>query len=262
MLETLGYILNVIFAGLLLPVMLLPLARLLQKDRSDLVGASLWFGLVIVLITVCIIFAVLTPRLNGPDTSQWKFITLISILSAAVTLTGFKVGLERFAGRFSKIAQACVSGAGRSVMWLLLTMVIIQFGVVVLRYVFGINFIFMQESITYMHGAVFLLAAGYALLTNDHVRVDIFYQAASPRRKALIDFIGTYFFLVPMCLVIIWAAGPYVANAWAVQEGSTESSGIQGVFLLKSLIPLFATFLMLAGFTKANEASITMREKV
>ena len=79
--------------------------------------------------------------------------------------------------------DAVARKTGRAVMWLLLVMALVQFAVVVLRYVFGVNFIFMQESITYMHGAVFLLAGGYALLTDDHVRVDIFYGSASPKRS-------------------------------------------------------------------------------
>ena len=133
-------------------------------------------------------------------------------------------------------------------------MALVQFAVVILRYVFGINYIFMQESITYMHGAVFLLAGGYALVTNDHVRVDIFYREAPAKRKALIDFIGTYLLLFPICILLLWSASPYVASSWAVGEGSAETSGIQAVYLLKSMIPAFATLLAMAGFSIAARA--------
>ena len=144
-------------------------------------------------------------------------------------------------------------------MWLLFAMAFVQFAVVVLRYVFGINYIFMQESITYMHGAVFLIAAGYALTTDDHVRVDIFYREAPAKRKALIDFLGTYLFLFPICVVLLWTASPYVASSWAVREGSAETSGIQGVFLLKSLIPTFAVLLAMAGFNIAARAGAILK---
>ena len=133
-------------------------------------------------------------------------------------------------------------------------MALVQFAVVLLRYVFGVNWIFMQESVIYMHGLVFLVAAGYALLTDDHVRVDIFYRGSPPKRKALIDLLGTYFFLFPICLLILWTASPYVARSWLVMEGSTDTSGIQGVFLLKTLIPIFAALLSMAGFVIAHRA--------
>lgn len=86
---------------------------------------------------------------------------------------------------------------GRVVSWLALLMVMIQFIVVIQRYVFGIGSIWMQESIVYMHGMLFMLAAGYTLLHNGHVRVDVFYREATPRRKALTDLFGSLFFLLP-----------------------------------------------------------------
>ncbi len=152
-----------------------------------------------------------------------------------------------------------VRSAGRLSLYLILAMAITQFTIVILRYVFGINFISMQESVTYMHGAVFLLAGGYALLTDDHVRVDIFYRDASPRKKALIDLAGTYSFLFPFCFVALWAAGRYVGNSWAVREGSMEQSGIAGVYLLKTLIPVYLTLLALAGFVVATRAVAALK---
>ncbi|MEX6633713.1 TRAP transporter small permease subunit [Hyphococcus lacteus] len=168
-------------------------------------------------------------------------------------------GVIDFVGRLTPLIEKFVRKTGHTVMWLLIIMALIQFGIVVLRYVFGINKIYMQESITYMHGTVFLLAGGYALLTNDHVRVDIFYGEASEKRKALIDFLGTYFLLFPVCLLLLWTASPYVGNSWAVNEGSPQSSGIQGIYLLKSLIPMFALLMIMAGFTIATRAANVLR---
>jgi len=140
---------------------------------------------------------------------------------------------------------------GRVVSWLALLMVLIQFIVVIQRYVFGIGSIWMQESIVYMHGMLFMLAAGYTLLHNGHVRVDVFYREAPPRRKALTDLFGALFFLLPMCAAIIWLAWPYVSNSWAIFEGSKETSGIHGVFLLKSVIIAFAVLVALQGISLA-----------
>ena len=84
---------------------------------------------------------------------------------------------------------------GRFVAWFALAMVLIQTAVVLQRYVFGINFIWLQESVMYLHGLLFLLASGYTLLHNGHVRVDVFYREAGLVPKALVDLIGCYVFL-------------------------------------------------------------------
>ncbi len=250
MLTLIGDILNWIAAGIVFPLMLLPLAaRISETSRSTLI----WFALVGALVCAAALFARLAPVLSitPPLKPVAIFATIFAALMISVAAAG---GVGRMIIRLTPIFAAITRITARTVMWLLLTMAFIQFGVVVLRYVFGINYIFMQESITYMHGAVFLLAGGYALLTEDHVRVDIFYRGASEKKKALIDFLGTYLLLFPVCLVLLWTASPYVASSWAVGEGSTETSGIQAVFLLKSLIPAFAILLAMAGFNIAARA--------
>ncbi len=140
---------------------------------------------------------------------------------------------------------------GKAVAWLALFMVIVQFIVVIMRYVFGIGSIFMQESIIYLHATVFMLGAGYTLLHNGHVRVDIFYREASPRRKAVVDILGVAIFLIPVCALIWWGSWPYVANSWRVFEGSRETSGIQAVFLLKTVILVFVVLVVLQGISLA-----------
>jgi TRAP-type mannitol/chloroaromatic compound transport system permease small subunit len=141
---------------------------------------------------------------------------------------------------------------GVHVAWLTLVLVLVEFTVVLMRYVFGIGSVKMQESIVYMHATVFMVAAGYTLLHNGHVRCDIFYAAATPRRQALIDLIGVAIFLLPTCALIGWMAWPYVAQAWSVLEGSQEGSlGIPGVFLLKSVILVFAGLVALQGIALA-----------
>jgi len=136
---------------------------------------------------------------------------------------------------------------GRGVAWLVLALVLVQFSLVILRYVFGIGSITLQESLLYMHGALFLLAAGYTLLNNGHVRVDVFYRRATAKRKALVDAAGTVFLLLPFCVLLWLYATPYVAASWAIREGSRETSGIQAVFLLKGCILAFVLLLALQG---------------
>ena len=148
---------------------------------------------------------------------------------------------------------------GVTVAWLALFTVLVEFTVVMMRYVFGIGSVKMQESIVYMHATVFMVAAGYTLLHNGHVRCDIFYAAAPPHRKALIDLIGVIVFLLPMCALIAWVAWPYVAAAWAVGEGSPEGSlGIPGVFVLKTIILVFAGLLALQGIALALHSALRL----
>lgn len=133
---------------------------------------------------------------------------------------------------------------GRSIAWLTLGMVLVGFIVVLMRYVFGLGSTIMQESIVYMHATVFMVCAGYALAHNGHVRCDIFYAAATPRTKAVVDIVGTVLFLLPMCILVFWMAWPYVRASWAVLEVSQEGRlGIPAVFLLKSLILVFPVLL-------------------
>ncbi|MFK8035872.1 MAG: TRAP transporter small permease subunit, partial [Hyphomicrobiales bacterium] len=132
---------------------------------------------------------------------------------------------------------------GRTVMWFALLLVLVQFVVVLMRYVFGVGSIFAQESITYMHGFLFMLAAAFTLLVDGHVRVDIFYREAKPRKKAMVNLFGALVLLLPVCIVIFWTSFPYVAASWASFEGSPETSGIQARYLQKTAILGFAVLM-------------------
>ena len=101
----------------------------------------------------------------------------------------------------------------------------------------GFGSIWLTETIIYGHAALFMLAAAWTLREGGHVRVDIFYADAGPRRRALIDLGGALLLLLPFMLVLLWFALPYVARSWAILETSRETSGLPWVYLLKTLIP-------------------------
>ena len=149
---------------------------------------------------------------------------------------------------------------GRSAAWFCLFVVVVQFAVVVLRYAFGIGSIWLSESIIYGHAALFTMAAAWTLREGGHVRVDVFYADAMPRTRALIDLCGSIFLLLPFMLVLAWFALPYVARSWAILETSPETSGIPAVFLLKTLIPLFAMLMALQGIAQAIRAWNVVRQ--
>jgi len=147
---------------------------------------------------------------------------------------------------------------GQAAAWLALFLVLVQFALVLMRYVFGTGSLFMQESLIYAHAMLFMMAAAWTLADNRHVRVDIFYAAASSRGKAAIDLFGVVFFLLPMCWLLWWVGYPYVARSWAVLEGSRETSGIPAIFLLKTVILGFVVTLALQGIVLGLRSAITV----
>ena len=126
-------------------------------------------------------------------------------------------------------------------------MVLITFLVVVLRYAFDLGWIAMQESVTYMHAALFMLGAAYTLRRNRHVRVDIFYQKLSRRGRAWVDLLGTLLLLMPVSIFIAWIGWDYVFKSWEVMEGSREAGGIPGVYLLKTLMVVMPALVLIQG---------------
>jgi TRAP-type mannitol/chloroaromatic compound transport system permease small subunit len=151
---------------------------------------------------------------------------------------------------------------GRLAAWAALLVVLVQFLVVVLRYAFGIGSIWLTESILYGNAAMIMLAAAWTLREGAHVRVDVFYENASPRRKAQTDLAGAMLLLLPFMLVLAWLSLPYVARSWAILEGSRETSGLPIVFLLKTLIPVFAALMALQGVAQAIRATDQLSGKV
>ena len=138
-------------------------------------------------------------------------------------------------------------------------MLLLQFGIVLLRYVFGVSAIAMNEGVLYLHGALFMLAAGYTLLVDGHVRVDIFYSKARPRTRALIDLLGHLLFLLPSMAVVLYWSWPSVRNSWAILEGPISVGGIPASFLLKSLIPAFCVLLMLQSIALVLRNLVRLR---
>jgi len=136
---------------------------------------------------------------------------------------------------------------GRCISWLTLTMVLVTFTIVCLRYLFDLSWVGLQESIIYMHSLVFLLGAAYTLKHNGHVRVDIVYQRCTPRVKAWIDFFGTLLLLLPVVGFIFWSSWEYVLDSWKISEESRNSGGLPIVYLLKSCLLLMSALLALQG---------------
>ena len=150
---------------------------------------------------------------------------------------------------------------GRVSAWLAVVMVIMTFVIVVLRYAFDLGWIWLQETVVWMHAAVFMLTAAYTLAREGHVRVDVFYRNFGPRRQALVDAIGVVIFLIPFCGFLLWSSWDYVAVSWSIQESSREAGGLAFPLpsLMKSFIPLMAALLMLQALVVLARSIRTLR---
>jgi TRAP-type mannitol/chloroaromatic compound transport system permease small subunit len=166
--------------------------------------------------------------------------------------------LERFALAVDWINER----VGRGAAWLTLVMVLITFAVVILRYVFSVGFVWLQESYVWLHGVVFMLGAAYTLLHDGHVRVDIFYREARPRTKAVVDLLGAALLLLPFVVIIAWVSWPYVSVSWQRLEGSREAGGLPGLFLLKSVLIVFCVLLGLQALAMGCRAVLALAGRV
>jgi TRAP-type mannitol/chloroaromatic compound transport system permease small subunit len=152
-----------------------------------------------------------------------------------------------------------IAFCGKTVAWLSIAMVLLTFTIVVLRYGFNLGWIWLQESLTYIHVLVFSVVAAWTLQQDGHVRVDIFYARMTPARRALVDLLGSVFFLAPFCIFILFISWPYVANSWKLLESSREAGGLPLVFLLKSLILVMPALLLGQAAINITDAWRTLR---
>ncbi len=142
--------------------------------------------------------------------------------------------------------------------WLALAVVLVCFAVVVQRYFFHTTQLWMQDLYVWLSGAMFTGVAGFALLRDDHVRVDIFYRPASIRWKAIADLIGVVIFLLPFVVVVWIYAWPFVVRSWRLYEGSANYGGMPGLFVLKSLILVFCVVVGAQGLAWAFRSILVL----
>ena len=147
---------------------------------------------------------------------------------------------------------------GEWVSYFTFLMAAVTFAVVVLRYGFNLGWIAMQESVVYLHAAVFLLGSAYTLQHDGHVRVDVFYRGFSKKRKALVNLVGTLFLLLPVMIFITVVSWHYVFESWQTLEGSMESGGLPFLYVLKTFILLFSLTMLLQGVSEAIKQSLIL----
>ena len=127
---------------------------------------------------------------------------------------------------FSGVIDRSNEAVGRMVSWVSLLLVLVVFVDVFMRYLFRTSFVFVQEMEWHLFAFIFLIGAGYTLLHDGHVRVDIIYQRLGVKGRAWINFLGVIFFLIPGCYLVISTSWHFVSNSFSMLEGSPDPGGI------------------------------------
>jgi len=152
-----------------------------------------------------------------------------------------------------------VRALGLGVSWLTLVFTLSTFVIVVLRYGFNMGWIWMQESVTYLHAITFMVAAAWTFQADDHVRVDIFYRDLSDRYRNWVNLLGTVLLLVPFSLFMLAVGWGYVAASWATHEASMEAGGLPLVWVLKTFILVMPALLLLQAWSTASACLRALR---
>lgn len=147
--------------------------------------------------------------------------------------------------RLPEQLDAALEYSGKILSVLPLLLILVQFSVVIMVYVFKIGSIQLQESLQYINAAMFLGGAGYTALKDEHVRVDLFYGKLTESKKAAVNFYGTLFLLIPFLWLFAHSTIPYMLDSWRIMETSIEASGLPFIYLLKSTLILFPLTLSL-----------------
>lgn len=198
----------------------------------NIIGSALqgmgWVFLPLLLLPILYVFA---PKIRGLRGLSENFISTIDTLN-------YKIG--------------------EVVKWGLLFLVLSVALSVFALSIFGLSWTKLSESAEYFHACVLILGSSATLLASQHVRVDIFHSQMSAQSKALVDLIGFYALLLPVCLIILWNSQSFVYFSWLIFEGSAEADGIRGEFLLKTLIPAFSILMITQGFAVALRAAMCL----
>ncbi len=137
--------------------------------------------------------------------------------------------------------------------------ILIQLAAVLLRYVFGLSFSWLNDSVIFTFAMMFMLGAAATLRDDGHVRVDILRPRFSPRGRAIVELGGATAFIFPIGILILYAGSGLIARTWTGLEPFNESDGLPVKYLFKTLVPLFAILMIGQGLSQALKAAMALR---
>ena len=189
----------------------------------------------------------------------WVFLPILLLPLIYLFLPNFST-LQSISNTIIRTIDSLSFGIGEIAKWLLPLLVLVVAFTVFALSIFGQSWTKLFESAEYLHASVIMLGAAATLLAGQHVRVDVFHSQMTAKARALVDFIGFYALLLPVCLIILWKSQSFISFAWRIFEGSSEADGIRGEFLLKTLIPTFALMMILQGLAITLRAAMCLSE--
>ena len=162
---------------------------------------------------------------------------------------------SRPARRLTRVLDTVSGAALRVAMAAAFAIIFIQLSAVLLRYVFGLSFSWLNDSVIFSFAMIFMLGAAGTLREDGHVRVDILRPRFSEKGRAAIELIGALAFILPICVLILYAGSGLISRSWIGLERFNESDGLPVKFLFKTLVPLFAILIMSQGLSQALKAA-------
>ena len=151
--------------------------------------------------------------------------------------------------KVSRLIDALNERIGRWVYWLVLAAVLLSAGNAIVRKLFNMSSNAFLELQWYFFSAIFLFCAGYTLLRNEHVRIDVITGRLSVKAQTWIDVLDTLFFLLPMSLLFIYLSWPIFVRTFTHHEISTNAGGLV-IWPARLLVPIGLTLLALQGFSE------------
>lgn len=159
---------------------------------------------------------------------------------------------------FARLINRLNEKVGKATAWLTPVLVLVVCFDVVARKLFNFSKIWIMDLEWHLFALIFLLAAGYSLQHDKHVRVDLFYADFSKKEKAQTDFWGTLIFLIPWCaLVIVYSSG-YALESWRLREGASEPGGLPARYAIKWMIAVGFVLLLLQALSQLIMAGLTL----
>ncbi|MED5502758.1 MAG: TRAP transporter small permease subunit [Pseudomonadota bacterium] len=151
--------------------------------------------------------------------------------------------------QFQILIDKVIDNIAKILTYLLVSMIILVFITVIIRYMLNISYVALQELVMYFHALIFMFGVSYALKEKSHVKIDIIYNSLSKKNQYFISMLGTIIFIIPTSLFITYSSIDMVTQSWSLLEGSSEAGGLDLVFILKSVIPITGVLIFLQALS-------------
>ena len=165
----------------------------------------------------------------------------------------------KFINGYIKFIDKINTKLGVITSWLTFVLVLVTCYDVFTRYVLNESSIALQELEWHLFAIIFLMAAAYTLIKDEHVRVDVFYSRFSEEKKAWINFLGAIFFLIPFCVLAIYTSKNFVINSFMFKETSPDAGGLPARYIIKAFIPVSFIFLLFQGISLAFKSFLEIK---